>query len=169
VTDLAPAARTSPTPAELRAELEELIVTDLLGPSDPHERLPGVRSPVREWYLVGLLAPKGTIVDPSRGDGDDLQDEDEGGAPGPDDRPSKVVLFPLPDGAPAAPSPQYAAASVQKRRRLPPIVIVYALRVSQVTRLTAHPRCHAARTPSTAHYSRHAPPHAAACPRRASA
>ena len=47
-----------------------MVVTDLLGPSDPHEQLPGVRSPVREWYLVGMLAPMGTIVDPSRGDGD---------------------------------------------------------------------------------------------------
>ena len=54
-------------PANLRAELERLVVTDLLGPSDPHEQLPGVRSPVREWYLVGMLAPMGTIVDPSRG------------------------------------------------------------------------------------------------------
>jgi hypothetical protein len=81
-------------PASLRAEFERLVLTDLLGPSDPNEQLPGVRSPVREWYLVGMLAPLGTIVDPSRGDGDDLQDGDEGGAPGPDDRPAKVVLFP---------------------------------------------------------------------------
>jgi len=92
----------TPTPARIRNELEQLIVTDLLGPSDPHEQLPGVRSPVREWYLVGLLAPKGTVVDPSRGDGDDLQDGDEGGAPGPDDRPSKVVLFPSSAGFSAA-------------------------------------------------------------------
>ena len=93
---------TPPTPAQLRAELERLVVTDLLGPSDPHEQLPGVRSPVREWYLVGMLAPMGTIVDPSRNDGDDLQDGDEGGAPGPDDRPAKVVLFPSSAGFTAA-------------------------------------------------------------------
>jgi Helicase conserved C-terminal domain len=90
------------TPADLRAELERLVLTDLLGPSDAHEQLPGVRSPVREWYLVGMLAPMGTIVDPSRGDGDDLQDGDEGGAPGPDDRPAKVVLFPSSAGFSAA-------------------------------------------------------------------
>src|SRR5215210_5275611 len=84
----------SPSPAELRAQLEHLVLTDLLGPSDPHEQLPGVRSPVREWYLVGMLAPLGTIVDPSRNDGDDLQDGDEGGGLGKDDRPAKVVLFP---------------------------------------------------------------------------
>jgi hypothetical protein len=86
----------------LRAELEALIITDLLGPSDPHEQLPGIRTPVREWYLVGMLAPMGTIVDPSRADGDDLQDGDEGGAPGPDDRPAKVVLFPSSAGFTAA-------------------------------------------------------------------
>ncbi|MGI8809950.1 MAG: DISARM system helicase DrmA [Acidimicrobiales bacterium] len=90
------------SPAELRSELERLVLTDLLGPADPHEQLPGVRSPVREWYLVGMLAPKGTIVDPNRADGDDLQVGDEGGPPGPDDRPSKVVLFPSSAGFTAA-------------------------------------------------------------------
>jgi len=93
---------TTPTPAELRAELERLVMTDLLGPSDPHEQLPGIRTPVREWYLLGMLAPKGTIVDPSRADGDELQAGDEGGAPGPDDRPAKVVLFPSSAGFTAA-------------------------------------------------------------------
>lgn len=84
----------APTPSELRTELERLIVTDLLGPSDPHEQLPGRRSPVREWYLVGMLAPLGTIVDPGRNDGDDLLDGEERGGLGRDDRPAKVVLFP---------------------------------------------------------------------------
>jgi hypothetical protein len=90
------------SPADLRAELERLVVTDLFGPSDPHEQLPGVRSPVREWYLVGMLAPKGTIVDPGRNDGDDLLDGDEGGGLGRDDRPAKVVLFPSSAGFTAA-------------------------------------------------------------------
>jgi hypothetical protein len=90
------------TPASLRAELERLILTDLLGPSKPDEVLPGVRTPVREWYLVGMLAPKGTIVDPNRGDDDDLPGEDEGGAPGPDGQPAKVVLFPSSVGFSAA-------------------------------------------------------------------
>lgn len=92
----------TPTPAALRAELERLVVTDLLGPSDPHEQLPGVRSPVREWYLVGMLAPLGTIIDPSRGDGDDLPGDSDDGAPGPDDRPAKTVLFPSSAGFTAA-------------------------------------------------------------------
>ena len=90
-------------PADLRSELERMVITDLLGPSDPQEQLPGVRSPVREWYLVGMLAPMGTIVDPSRGDGDDLPGGgDDGGAPGPDDRPAKTVLFPSSAGFTAA-------------------------------------------------------------------
>jgi hypothetical protein len=92
----------APSPASLRAELERLIVTDLLGPSDPHEQLPGLRSPVREWYLVGMLAPLGTVVDPNRSDGDDLQDGEEGGGLGKDDRPAKVVLFPSSAGFTAA-------------------------------------------------------------------
>ena len=92
----------TPTPAELRAEFERLILTDLLGPSKPDEVLPGVRTPVREWYLVGMLAPKGTIVDPNRGDDDDLPGDDEGGAPGREGQPAKVVLFPSSIGFTAA-------------------------------------------------------------------
>jgi hypothetical protein len=50
-----------------------------------------------------MLAPMGTIVDPSRGDGGDLPgDGDDAGAPGPDDRPAKVVLFPSSAGLTAA-------------------------------------------------------------------
>jgi hypothetical protein len=100
------------TPAELRAELERLVVTDLLGPSDPHEQLPGIRSPVREWYLVGMLAPLGTVVDPNRNDGDDLQDGHEGGGLGRDDRPAKVVLFPSSVGFTAAVEGTCAALKV---------------------------------------------------------
>jgi hypothetical protein len=104
---------TPPVPANLRAELEGLVITDLLGPSDPREQLPGVRSPVREWYLVGMLAPMGTIIDPSRGDGDDLPGGgDDGGAPGPDDRPAKTVLFPSSAGFTAAVEPSGGSLSV---------------------------------------------------------
>lgn len=104
---------TDPTPAALRVELERLVVTDLLGPSDPHEQLPGYRSPVREWYLVGMLAPRGTVVDPNRSDGDDLQDGDDGGGLGKDDRPAKVVLFPSSAGFTAAVDPTYAELEVE--------------------------------------------------------
>ncbi len=94
----------SPIPAALRAELENLVVTDLLGPSDPHEQLPGVRSPVREWYLVGMLAPLGTIVDPSRDDSEESPRGDDDAASA-DDRPAKVVLFPSSAGFTAAVDP----------------------------------------------------------------
>jgi hypothetical protein len=57
----------TPTPAELRAELEELIVGDLLGPAQGEtETLPGsVR--VRDRYIAGMLAPRETVaMDPER-------------------------------------------------------------------------------------------------------
>ena len=56
-----------PTPSELRAELQRMIVADLLGPvGGEDEELPG-RGQVRDRYLVGALAPKGSIgVDPER-------------------------------------------------------------------------------------------------------
>ena len=41
------------TPVELRAELERLVLTDLLGPSDPHD-LPGV-VPRRDAGPVGSV------------------------------------------------------------------------------------------------------------------
>jgi hypothetical protein len=57
----------APTPSELRAELQRMIVADLLGPvGGEDEELPG-RGQVRDRYLVGALAPKGSIgVDPER-------------------------------------------------------------------------------------------------------
>ena len=58
------------TPASLRRELEDLVVGDLLGPSGgDDETLPG-RIRVRDRYLVGMLAPAGTVaLDPERADG----------------------------------------------------------------------------------------------------
>lgn len=55
------------TPTSLRAELERLVLTDLPGPSDLNELLPAVRTPVREWYLVGMLAPFGDDRRPEPG------------------------------------------------------------------------------------------------------
>jgi Helicase conserved C-terminal domain len=51
-----------PTPAELRASLEHLVLADILGPSHEHEQLPiagpnGI-SRVSDHYLVGMLAPR---------------------------------------------------------------------------------------------------------------
>lgn len=60
----------APSPAALRRELEALVVGDLLGPAGGEdETLPG-RGRVRDRYLVGMLAPAGTLaVDPERADG----------------------------------------------------------------------------------------------------
>lgn len=60
----------APTPAGLRREFESLVVGDLLGPAGgENETLPG-NTRVRDRYLVGMLAPAGTLaVDPPRADG----------------------------------------------------------------------------------------------------
>ena len=87
--------KVSVSPAELRDELVRMVMTDLRGPSSPDEQLPGTRTPVSEWYLVGMLAPRNTVVDPNRSDRDDpLVPDDDGAAPGQDSRPAKAVLFP---------------------------------------------------------------------------
>lgn len=76
-----------PSPTELRMQLEKLIVTELLGPvGGETEVIEG--GSVRDRYLVGSLAPKGTVgVDPDRNasgieEGDDTESE------GPSERPA---------------------------------------------------------------------------------
>jgi hypothetical protein len=52
----------APSPAERRAELEKLVIGDLLGPAGgDREVLPG-RSRVRDRYITGMLAPKRTVA-----------------------------------------------------------------------------------------------------------
>jgi Helicase conserved C-terminal domain len=60
----------TPSPARLRRELEGLVLGDLLGPSGGEEEtLPG-QGRVRDRYLIGILAPAGTVaLDPERADG----------------------------------------------------------------------------------------------------
>jgi hypothetical protein len=60
----------APSPAGLRREFEDLVLGDLLGPSGGQdETLPG-QIRVRDRYLVGMLAPAGTVaLDPERADG----------------------------------------------------------------------------------------------------
>jgi hypothetical protein len=56
-----------PSPRELRAELEQIVVRDLLGPAGgPTEEL-DERS-VRDRYLVGMLAPRGQLLRPEQSD-----------------------------------------------------------------------------------------------------
>ncbi len=82
------------SPSEIRAELESLIVQDLLGPKGgAQEELDAAL--VRDYYLVGMLAPKRYRV------GAEEQDEvvvagDEGAEDGPADPdvPHGVTMFP---------------------------------------------------------------------------
>jgi hypothetical protein len=56
-----------PSPRELRAELEQIVIRDLLGPAGgPTEEL-DERS-VRDRYLVGMLAPRGQLLRPEQSD-----------------------------------------------------------------------------------------------------
>ncbi|MDA8061995.1 MAG: DISARM system helicase DrmA [Actinomycetota bacterium] len=57
-------------PAEIRAEFERLIVADLLGPAGGEdEQLLARNGAVRDRYMLGSLAPAGTVgVDPERND-----------------------------------------------------------------------------------------------------
>jgi hypothetical protein len=70
----------TPSPTHLRADLERMIVTELHGPVGGETEVIENGS-VRDRYLVGALAPKGTIsVDPDRNasgteDGDDTESE----------------------------------------------------------------------------------------------
>jgi hypothetical protein len=104
-----------PTAREIRDELEQLVLNDLLGPAGgPDEIVP--EDTVRERYLVGMLAPKRAArerdADPLDGAGDDdfaIADAstEEGGAEretsGPDWLfPSSLGLSFVVDGAVAA-------------------------------------------------------------------
>jgi hypothetical protein len=59
-----------PSPRQLRAELEEMVRRDLLGPADgPREEVDELH--VRSRYIVGMLAPRGQSILPDE-QGDDL-------------------------------------------------------------------------------------------------
>ena len=63
-----PETLSTPSPLQLRAELEKMVRLDLLGPADgPHEEIE--ERNVRGRYIVGLLAPRGQSVIP------DLEDD----------------------------------------------------------------------------------------------
>lgn len=86
----------SPDPVDLRRELHDLIVADLVGPAGGEcEVLADPRERVSVRYLAGMLAPRGTVAyDAARHDraavaGDDaLGDQAEG-----DDSAAKPALF----------------------------------------------------------------------------
>lgn len=66
----------APAPAEIRAELEELVLADILGPSHPYEELSGSVN-LRDHYLVGALAPRDAVTDPGHQEGAPSDGEDD--------------------------------------------------------------------------------------------
>lgn len=72
-------AEAPPTPADLRGELEQLVVGDLLGPAEgEHERLDARQfRRMRDRYLLGRLAPRHTQgLDPERNDDEGVDGDD---------------------------------------------------------------------------------------------
>src|SRR5436309_281992 len=82
-----------PSAAKIRAELIELVERDLLGPAaGENEVLPQGESP-RDRYLVGLIAPRGRVVEPETDE--PLRAAEESGEDGlPEDEPAQESLFP---------------------------------------------------------------------------
>src|ERR1039458_3094574 len=59
-----PSVLVPPSPSEVREELTQMVVKDLLGPAGgPEEELNKDDARVRERYLVGMLAPKAFTVE----------------------------------------------------------------------------------------------------------
>ncbi len=79
-----------PPPGEIRAEIEQLALDHLLGPEGgEHEELPG-KHQVRDYYLLGMLAPQG--AETPKEENDSSTDDSEEGE---DDEPSSgPTLFP---------------------------------------------------------------------------
>jgi hypothetical protein len=105
-----------PTPAEIREELESLIVADLLGPAGgEHETLTAPRERVSARYLVGMLAPAGTVaVDPARHDGGGTEGDDASPDPADEDgQASQSTLFPSSFGLTFAVDPNETAIRVR--------------------------------------------------------
>jgi hypothetical protein len=86
-----------PTPVQIRAEFEQLIVDDLYGPAGgDEEQLADLRP--SERYLVGMLAPKGTLAaDPERQD-DARVEQTDGEEALPDAPAAPAALFPASKG-----------------------------------------------------------------------
>ena len=93
-----------PRPAEIRAELEQMLLANILGPEGGETEELVTDTPVREYYLVGMLAPRRS--EPDAGSFDGQQDElavegsaeaeetsaDVGALPGPSLFPSSIGL-----------------------------------------------------------------------------
>ena len=111
-----------PTPGELRDEFERIVAADLHGPrgGDLEEVTGGRSERLRDRYLVGVLAPAGTIaVDPERAedpgvDGDVAADDGTAGAGGSagEGMAAKPALFPSSIGMSFVVAPDVPTISV---------------------------------------------------------
>src|SRR5437868_6464120 len=103
----------SPTPLELRAELENLVIRDLLGPAGGPDEIVD-EGTVRGRYIVGMLAPRGQSLLP---DPPDEQGELAlGGADGSEDSKSEEPI-PQPDFAAMLPSSLGVTFSVSEQAK----------------------------------------------------
>jgi len=94
---LNPPALTTKTPSNIRDELMEMVIRDLLGPAGgPDEELNQFEDHAYQRYLVGMLAPKDTAVDPNK--------QDELGASSGDDGEEGAVESGVPAGGTYFPS-----------------------------------------------------------------
>lgn len=89
VPSLGTPALARPSPSDLRNELTDMVVRDLLGPAGgADEELNQYEDHAYQRYLVGMLAPNDEVVD--AGELDELAtgdgDEGEEGAPNPECR-----------------------------------------------------------------------------------
>ena len=85
----------APLPSMVRSEVERLALDHLLGPEGgDREELPG-QSQVRDYYLLGMLAPQGAMAPKEQSDSgtDDLEDgEDDEPGSGPSLFPSSMGM-----------------------------------------------------------------------------
>lgn len=103
-----------PEPVEIRAGLLESVERDLLGPADGPEEIVYDRR-VRDRYLLGMLAPEGTVaIDPDRDDDENPDVELGDGEVGPSDDPATglISLFPASMGVSFATLPDVASLRV---------------------------------------------------------
>ena len=95
MTALQPMALTVPTPDDLRDQLTQMVIKDLLGPAGGDEEELDKDERVRERYLVGLLAPQNVPVEAGTQDQLATTEPDDAEVGATDaDAPAHDTLFP---------------------------------------------------------------------------
>lgn len=104
-----------PRPEDVRRDLEVLIVHDLLGPRGGPDEVLSAQEPVRDRYLTGMLAPRGTIgIDRERTDVAATEGDDTSGEAEVEDRTAAVpMLFPSSCGMSFAVAPDTTRLRVE--------------------------------------------------------